>query len=908
MDLLTIPDRLYGRDREIAALLESFERVSHGSGLVLLVPGHPGVGKTSLVHELARPVRDRNGLFIQGKFDQYQQHVPYFAFRQALADLCRQLQSGDAQQRQRFSTDILEAVGSLGQLLVELAPEFALLLGPPPPVADISPQEARHRFTAVFRSFLRAICRPDHPLVLSLDDWQWADAASLELLRQMQVGSTLRYLLVVVSYRDDEVRPSHPLVSAVQDLERQAVPVDRLPVTNISVDDVRMLLADSLKPVAQDPGGLAVLIHAKTLGNPFFLRSFLVLLCELHLVRFDEAGRRWEWRLDEIREADLPDDVVALFVLKLGLLDVERRTLLALAACLGNSFDLETLGIISGLAPARCWALLRSAPARDMLLPQKDDAPADAPGVPAECRFLHDSVQQAAYKLIDPAELPRLLLKIGRLLLASLRPEQLAERLFEVVGDLNAGYLLLEEPAEQVMVVRLNITAARRAYAATAYRAALELYRVASRFLEEPGFAGLLWRDHHELAMRLHQERAVCEFLEGDRQWAEDCVREAVARAATSIEKADALAVLIVQQTLQARYPEAIAVGRLALETLGISLPEEGYEEASKTEIAQVRQALGDRPVSSLADLPVMTDPEMLTASRILITLGPPCYRSHQRLWSVIVPMVVNLTLRYGNIPQVGYSHPAFGGLVGWVEDDYATAKAFGEVATHLMTHTFPFPTDQSVFYLMIGSSIRHWTSHLRHATQDYKDAYEIGVRAGNLQYAAYAFGHDMYCRFYQATPLAGLIQETQRSLDFSRTRLNRWAIDLLQGGLRVFGALTDDSPASERHDTLSEEEYLWRVAEHENIQVTCIYKVLQTFSFLLLGEYDRAKALSDEVEPLIYTVGTQGLLPWPEHVFARLLILTALYPAADGEQQARWRPELDRIMTRLRAWADTSP
>ncbi len=164
MDLLTIPDRLYGRDREIAALLESFERVSHGSGLVLLVPGHPGVGKTSLVHELARPVRDRNGLFIQGKFDQYQQHVPYFAFRQALADLCRQLQSGDAQQRQRFSTDILEAVGSLGQLLVELAPEFALLLGPPPPVADISPQEARHRFTAVFRSFLRAICRPDHPL------------------------------------------------------------------------------------------------------------------------------------------------------------------------------------------------------------------------------------------------------------------------------------------------------------------------------------------------------------------------------------------------------------------------------------------------------------------------------------------------------------------------------------------------------------------------------------------------------------------------------------------------------------------------------------------------------------------------------------------------------------------------
>ena len=192
--------------------------------------------------------------------------------------------------------------------------------------------------------------------------------------------------------------------------------------------------------------------------------------------------------------------------------------------------------------------------------------------------------------------------------------------------------------------------------------------------------------------MQLFKERAECEFLEGNHAEAEQCIQQAVAHAETAIEKAAALTILIVHYTLLARYPEAIAAGRQALDALGISLPEEGYEDARDEEIAQVRQELGSRPISSLFELPVMSHPEMLLASKILITMGPPCYRSHQRLWSVIVPKVVNLTLRYGNIPQVGYSHTAFGGLLGWVDNDYATAREFGELATRLMTGTFPIP------------------------------------------------------------------------------------------------------------------------------------------------------------------------------------------------------------------------
>ncbi len=671
------------------------------------------------------------------------------------------------------------------------------------------------------------------------------------------------------------------------------------------------LVADTLTPTTSDIEGLAALIHGKTLGNPFFVRTFLNLLHELGLIWRDEARDCWQWRIDHIAGAALPGDVVELFVLKLNRLDIDRQKLFSLAACLGNRFELDTLSTISGRPLQECLTLLSSRQAKALLLPLKGGAgrfPAWDPGDPTTCAFLHDRVQQAAYSLIEPAELPTILLNIGKLLLASLTPEKLDERLFEVVGDLNTGRHLLQGAAELGKVVELNVAAARKAYAATAYSSALQFYLQASDVLETPGLGEHLWRDRHELIMQLFMERAECEFLEGTPADAEWCIQHAVAHAVTAIEEAAALNVLIVHYTLLARYPEAITAGRQALAALGISLPEDGYEEARDDEISEVRRELAGRSVSSLSELPLMSYPGMLMASKILITMGPPCYRSHQRLWGVIVPKVVNLTLRYGNIPQVGYSHTAFGGLLGWVDSDFATAKEFGDVATRLMTSTFQSPSSQSVFYLMIGSSIRHWFEHLRRGSQDYTDAYETGLRSNNLQYAAYAFGHNMYCRFYQGSPLAGLIQETQRSLQFSRTRRNQWAVDLLEGGLNIFGALSGERPGLSGKDDWADKAFLQQVEQHHNIQVTCVYKILKAFALLVSGDHHGALALSDETEPLIYTVGTQGLLPWPEHVFARMLALTSLYPQADRERQTIWRKELDLLLDKLRNWTASCP
>jgi predicted ATPase/signal transduction histidine kinase len=895
-----VPGRLYGRDLASRTLLAAFNQSCGGSGRVQLLPGRSGVGKTALVNEMREPVQRRNGYFLSGKFNQYQQDVPYFAIRQALTELCRQIGRDDNVQRQHWKTEMLQAVGGLGQLLVDLVPELESLIDKQAPVADIGPFEAHHRFVELLRKFLAVVCRPEHPVVLFIDDWQWADAASLDLLTNLQVDTTLRYLLVIVSYRDDEVDSTHPLAAAVEELRRQAVPMATLEVVNLTLEDTRALLADTLPPAIENLDALAERLHRHAAGNPFFTLALIGFLFDNGLLGFDSANARWCWSVGKVAENRLPSDVIDLFAGKLDQMEPDCRRLLSRAACLGNRFDLETLAIIDDCRADECQSRLEAGVAQGLVLPME--------GAPAGTYvFLHDRVQQAAYGLIRSDELAQLRLEIGRRLVANLSPQQLSGRLFQVVDHLNAGYSLIHDRDEQIRVVMLNVRAGRRAHSAIAYRTALKFQRAAARFLELPRFAEQLWEDHHDVAMQLYLTWAQGEFLEGDRNESERCIRDAVANAASSIERADALTSLIVQFTLQARYPEAIAVGREALAEFGITLPAEEYEVARDSEIDLVRQELKARPVAELIDLPVMTDPQMRMAAKILITMGPPSYRSHQRLWSVIVPKVVSLTLRYGHIPQVGYSHTAFGGLLGWVDNDYATAKEFGDLATRLMTSVFDSPSDQSVFYLMIGSSLRHWSEHLRSSSRDYALAYETGSRSGNLQYAAYAFGHNMYCRFYQGTPLPELILESQRSLDFSHTRLNQWAIDLLEGGLKIFASL-NGSGSDLEDDEAWEENYLGQVDQHHNIQVKCIYQELRAHSLLFLGQFERALAWSDKTAPLIYTVGTQGLLPWPEHVFARSLIIAALYPGAAPAKQAIWHVELEQALAQLAVWSRTCP
>ncbi len=908
MDQPMLQTRLYGREREKAQLLEVFKRISGGTGQIFLVPGQSGVGKTALIEELRKPVGLKNGFFISGKFEQYQQNIPYFAFRQAIAEFCKSIQSKNDSEYHYLKTEILKAVGNLGQVLIDFVPDFEEFLGPQPPLGEINPQEARYRFTNVFQKFLGVLCRPEHPVVLFIDDWQWSDAASMELLRKLEIGSSLRYLIIIAAYRDDEMQHGSQFFSAINELKGRHVLVEKEYVSNLSYTNINEILQDTFPPKIKEAGKLATLIHQKTKGNPFFILSYLDFFREHQLIRFDDDANQWEWNSKDNQET-LPSDVVELFALKMERLSQSQKDLFFLAACLGNRFNLQALSIISGLSIKDCQSQILTKTGKTMLLDwEKQKMNKSEKETAFTMRFLHDKVQQAAFTLANPEETPAIRLKIGRLFLSRLNPEQINEQLFEIIDAINSGAHLVHAPDEKLKIIELNLQASEKAYTATAYLSALEFCRATDTFLSEPSYTDELWRNQHQLMMALHKQRAICEFIEGDRDYGVKTIQIAVSKARSAIEKAKVLNLLIAHYTLMARYGEAIEAAYQALSALGIDLPRNNFKEASSHEIAGIRKTLENKTVESLAQMPDMKEPSMLMATGILITMGPPCYRSHQHLWSVLVPKVVNITLKYGNIPQIGYSHTAYGGLLGWVDDDFTTARRFGDLATTLMKQRYQVPSDQSIFYLMIGSSIRHWFHHLRHSSQDYVDAYETGLRGGNLQYAAYAFGHNMYCSFFQGKELSILLQETKHSLTFSKSRLNQWAIDLLEGGTTVLKKLSNSSTTVEKEINWSDEALLNKIEAHGNIQIRCIYNILKASASLFLGDYENALKISDATQPILFTVGTQGLLPWPEYVFSRFLILTALYSKADSSTREKWDKELNTTIEKLELWAKYAP
>ncbi|MGB3223015.1 MAG: AAA family ATPase [Desulforhopalus sp.] len=903
---LHIPKLLVGRERLTGKLEMIFSNVSKGHGEIILVPGRSGVGKTSLVEWLKTPVLAKNGLFIEGKFDQYQQNSPYYAIRFALAKLWRKIQEESHQPTQGLKDSLRQAVGDLGSLLVELVPELEHVFSDQPGLEEVGIHEARHRFTGAIRRFLEVACRPDQPVVLFLDDWQWADQASLDLLRALKPANTLGFFLLIASYRDEDVDENHPFQDVISTLQAQEHPPEIIEVKSLTEEDIETFISDIFQHTVEKLNSLTRLIRDHTQGNPFYIKSLLEYLHENRQLFFDAGRSLWQWRIE--RET-LPENIVDLFIRRLAFFDGSTRELLSFASCLGNTFDLFTLSLISSLSFEQC--LFKLTPLLDRgFLTILEDTDTTFPESKRNIRFkfMHDRVQQAAFHFIDRRNFESIQLKIGRQLMASLSEKEQDDRIFEILEHLNAGSSLIDDSAEGWKMIELNMQAAKKARAATAYRAMLTFNRAAYAFaLRQDQDAGTFWNTHYEVALQLSRDLAESEFVEGDRRTAEHIIEQSMHSTRTAVERAETLNIQIVHYTLLARYEEAIASGRKALQKLGIQLPEENYEEFRDREIQECRKALQNKEISSLRNAPLMTNREMQTATRLLITLGPPCYRTHQRLWSVIVPKVVKFTLEHGLIPQIGYSHTAFGGLLGWVDNDYETAREFGEVAEQIMSKRFDSPSDQSVFYLMLGSSIRHWFKHLRYASKDYLKAYDIGLRSGNMQYAAYAFGHNMYCSFYQATPMGELIRNTEQSLVFSRSRLNQWAIDLLEGGLRIFNLLSCDSE-EKRLELEDDTGYLARVNGHGNIQVLCIYKILRTFSCLLLGQYAVAHDIAEEAQSLIYTVGTQGLLPWPEHQFTRFLVMTALYQDSETDRQLSLRKELEHLVEQFRIWSAICP
>jgi hypothetical protein len=515
-DHFLIPEKLYGRETEVDNLLAAFERVSTGCTEIMLVAGFSGIGKSALVQEVYKPITKARGYFIAGKFDQFQRNVPYAAVVKAFQSLVKQLLTESETQLTTWKEKLLAAFGDNGQIIIDVIPDVELIVGKQPPVQELGATESQNRFNLVFQKFIRVFCSVEHPLVIFLDDLQWADSATLKLLQVMMADEETKYLFLLGAYRDNEVSCAHPLIMTLEALQNQGATINHITLAPLDIEHITNLIADTVRRDRASVILLAELVVGKTQGNPFFVNQFLRTLYEENLLIFNSEQRNWDWNISEIEAVGITDNVVELMVGKLRKMPDSTQQVLRLAACVGNSFDLNTLSIVNEKSTAETFQELLPAIQDGLILATSklgvtEEEIVQSHRVITTYKFLHDRVQQAAYALIEENSKKTVHLQIGRLLWQNTSPEKRAEEIFAIVDHLNLGIELISDQSERTEIAKLNLIAGQKAKAATAHESAIKYLQAGLRLLVEDS-----WNSQYEVTLVLHEEAAEVAFLRGD--------------------------------------------------------------------------------------------------------------------------------------------------------------------------------------------------------------------------------------------------------------------------------------------------------------------------------------------------------------------------------------------------------
>ncbi|MEH1780385.1 MAG: ATP-binding sensor histidine kinase [Nostoc sp.] len=927
-DRFIIPDKLYGRETEVENLLQAFDRVSLGATEMILVAGFSGIGKTAVVNEVHKPIVRQRGYFIKGKYDQFQRNIPFSAFVQAFRDLMGQLLTESDAQIQQWRNKILDAVGENGQVIIEVIPELSRIIGEQPPTIELSGTAAQNRFNLLFQKFTQVFTSAEHPLVIFLDDLQWADSASLKLMQLLMAGTG--HLLLIGAYRDNEVNPAHPLMLALSEIEKKQATINTITLAPLSQFTVNQLVADTLKCAEYFALTFSKLVFQKTQGNPFFATQFLKALHQDGLIEFNFESGYWQCDITQVTQQALTDDVVAFIAFQLRKLPQSTQNVLQLAACIGNQFDLATLAIVSessSIETATClWKALQSGlilPISDVykfyqesgVRSQKSEVRSQESGesvivsdsrllVPGSCsyKFLHDRVQQAAYSLIPAHQKTATHLKIGQLLRKNLSEIEQDEKVFDIVGHLNLAIELITQPREQETLAQLNLKAGAKAKNSTAYAAAKVYLQTGISLIQTN-----CWQNSYELTLDLYVMATEVAYLNADFDRMELLAALVLQEAQTIFDKVKIYEIQIAARTAQSQMLESLATGRNALLQLGVELPTEPDEVKISESLQDLTSQLQGRQIQELVDLPVMSDPASLAAMQLLGKLFPPIFIVMPGLVPLLSSTMVSLSLQFGNAPASMVGYVIHGMVLCAFLGEVETGYDFGKLALSLLDK-FNIQEHKSIILNLFGALIQHHQEAFTAVRLTLKDGYMAGMETGDFLNAGFNIVVYNNMGFFAGVELdscesdlaaysTALAQIKQYSpqvyLDMMWQTVKNLRETVIPSDCLI-GTAYDETVMIPKHHQDNE---LGAIAH------VYIHKLLLAY---IWGNY--SAAINYIAQAKLYLTTVSGLIYVPIFHFYAALTHLALFPTQPEAQQAQMLAEAATHQTILHQWAHNAP
>ncbi|WP_437895326.1 AAA family ATPase [Sorangium sp. So ce124] len=892
-DRFQIPQKLYGRDKEISGLLCAFERVVRdGVPELLLVSGYAGVGKSALVRELEKPIVRERGFFASGKFEQYKRDVPYATIVAAFTGVVDEILAESEEKIAAWKERLLSALGANGQLIVDVIPPVELIIGRQPNVPSLPPAEAQTRFKLVFRRFIGVFARRPHPLALFLDDLQWAGPASLELLQDLMTHAEARHLLVIGAYRDNEVPPSHPLTLALDRVRKEGARVADIVLGPLSSEHLTALVSDTLHCSRERAAPLSRLVEEKTASNPFFVIQFLTALHDERLIELDALAEAWRWDMRKIYAKGITDNVIDLMVEKLARLPERTQKALRQLACVGSTAEISILTRAFGRSEQDLYEDLSPAVRTGLIL-----------RLEGAYRFPHDRVQEAAYSRIPERLCAEAHLKIGRILLSLLSEETIAEQVFEVANHLNHSVALITDPREKDALYRLNFQAGKKAKASIAYASARRYLTRAAALLPKDA-----WTARYEDTFALYLELSECDYLVGEFQSADELFTMLLGRARKAADRAKVYSLRMRHYLVSGRCANAATVAVEALGRFGVKLPasNDEIEAAFAAEHEEVLSLLRGRRIADLASLPVVEDPDVRAILGLLVDAMPCFFLSRPKMFGLLVTKILSFSLRYGNTEESCAGYTGYAIMLVAVFGDIPSGFAFSEMSLQL-NEKFDDRKRRGMF-LHVHSNLSFWRRHIASSLSIRERAFLACLEVGDLVMAGHcAFGL-VWHLFEKGDPLEEVLDTSRRYAAFARQSHNDAVFHTIRLEQQFVLSLEGVTPSSAGLDDgpFDEAASVAAIVSAAFGGGLAVYYVIKQISAFLSGQYAEALEASALAAGVLATVMTLPIEA--THHFYLALTLAALYPEAPAARQQEFAQTLEKELQKLKLWADNCP